>query len=237
MMMNGLFQDVRYALRQLRQSPGFTAVAVATLALGIGANTAIFSVVNTVLLAHLPYRDVDRLAMVWGSNPARADTMSPISAGDFTDWKNQNDVFEDVAASYDNEATLTGRGEPKLVLGYVISPNYFRILGVVPRLGRTFTDEEATRGTPSVVVLSDKLWRNTFRGDPQILGQSVTLDARSYSVIGVMPPDFNYPPQTELWMPLALSPSVSGDYEHRYIRVLGRLMPAMKWWSNRCAGN
>jgi putative ABC transport system permease protein len=106
--MNGLFQEVRYALRQLRKSPGFTAVAVITLALGIGANTAIFSVVNAVLLAHLPYKDVDRLAMVWGSNPSRGGELSTISAGDFTDWKNKNDVFEDVAASYDNEVTLTG---------------------------------------------------------------------------------------------------------------------------------
>jgi len=130
--MNGLFQDVRYALRQLRKSPGFTAVAVTTLALGIGANTANFSVVNTVLLAHLPYREVDRLAMIWGSNPARGDELNAISAGDFNDWKNKNDVFEDVSASYDNAVTLTGSGEPKLVLGYAFTPNYFRILGVAP---------------------------------------------------------------------------------------------------------
>ena len=130
--MNGLFQDVRYALRQLRKSPGFTAVAVTTLALGIGANTANFSVVNTVLLAHLPYREVDRLAMIWGSNPARGDELNAISAGDFNDWKNKNDVFEDVSASYNNAVTLTGSGEPKLVLGYAFTPNYFRILGVAP---------------------------------------------------------------------------------------------------------
>jgi predicted permease len=220
--MNGLFQDVRYALRQLRKSPGFTAVAVITLALGIGANTAIFSVVNTVLLAHLPYKEVDRLAMVWGSNPARGEALNTISAGDFSDWKNKNDVFEDVAASYDHEVTLTGAGEPKLVLGYAFTPNYFRILGAAPRLGRTFTDDEATRGL-SVAVISDKIWRSTFRGDPQILGRAITLNAKPYTVIGVMPPDFNYPPQTEVWMPLALSPTSSSDYEHHYIHVIGRL--------------
>ncbi len=222
--MNGLFHDVRYALRQLCKSPGFTAVAVITLALGIGANTAIFSVVNTVLLAHLPYKEVDRLAMVWGSNPARGDGIDTISAGDFNDWKNKNDVFEDVAASYDNQVTLTGSGEPKLVLGYAFTPNYFRILGVVPKLGRTFTDDEATRES-SVAVISDKMWRSTFQGDPQVLGRSITLNAKPYTVIGVMPPDFNYPPETELWMPLALSPTVSGDYEHHYLRVVGRLKP------------
>ncbi len=224
--MNGLFQDVRYAVRQLRKSPGFTAVAVITLALGIGANTAIFSVVNTVLLAHLPYKDVDRLAMVWGSNPARGDKASSISGGDFADWKNKNDVFEDVAASYDNAVTLTGAGEPKLILGYNFTPNYFRILGVTPRLGRTFTDDEATH-EPNVVVLSDKTWRSAFQSDPQILGRSIMLDAKPYTVIGVMPPDFNYPPRTELWMPLSWSPSALGDYEHHYVHVIGRLKPGL----------
>ncbi len=224
--MSGLFQDLRYAVRQLRKSPVFTIVAVITLALGIGANTAIFSVVHTVLLAHLPYRNVDRLMMIWGSNPSRGDRQFPISAGDFTDWKQKNDVFEDIAASCDNEVTLTGAGEPKLVLGYATSPNYFHILGVAPKMGRTFTDEEATSGT-KVAVLSDKLWRTTFHGNPRILGESISLDAKSYTVVGVMPSDFNYPPRTELWMPLAITPAVAGDYEHRYIRVLGRLKPSV----------
>jgi predicted permease len=220
--MSGLLQDLRYALRQLRKNPGFTAVVVATLGLGLGANTAIFSVVNTVLLAPVPYRDVDRLMMIWGRNPARGDQQFPISAGNFTDWKNKNDVFEDVAASYDNEVTLTNAGEPKLVLGYAVMPNYFRILRVAPKMGRTFTDEEAASGT-NVVVLSDKMWRTTFHGDPGILGRSLILDAKSYTVIGVMQPEFDLPSRTELWMPLAISPGTSGDYEHRYIRVLGRL--------------
>jgi predicted permease len=220
--MNGLFQDVRYALRQLRKSPGFTAVAVITLALGTGANTAIFSVVNTVLLAHLPYKDADRLAMVWASIQARGGELNSISAGDFNDWKNKNDVFEDVAASYDNEVTLTGSGEPKLVLGYAFTPNYFQILGVTPALGRTFTEDEAVH-EQTVTVISDKMWRTTLHGDPQILGRSITLNAKPYTVIGVMPPDFNYPPQTELWMPLAIPPHMTGDYEHHYIRVMGRL--------------
>jgi predicted permease len=224
--MNGLIQDIRYALRQLRKSPGFTVVVVVTLGLGIGANTAIFSVVHTVLLAPLPYRDVDRLTMIWGRNLARGDQQFPVSAGDFTDWKQKNDVFESIAPSYDNEVTLTGAGEPKLVLGYAISPNYFRILDVAPKIGRTFTDEEAKLGT-NVAVLSDKMWRTTFRADPEILGKSVSLDAKSYTVIGVMPAEFNYPPQTELWMALSVSPAASGDYEHRYIRVVGRLKPGV----------
>jgi predicted permease len=220
--MTGLVQDFCYALRQLRRNRLFTVIVVATLGLGIGATTAIFSVVNAVLLAPLPYRDVDRLMMVWGRNPSRGDQQFPISAGDYTDWKQKNDVFEDVAASYDDEKTLTGAGEPKMVLGYAITPSYFRTLDVAPAMGRTFTDEEA-QTKANVVVLSDKMWRTTFHEDSQILGKSITLDANSYAVIGVMPPAFSFPPQTDLWMPLSISPAVSGDYEHRYIRVIGRL--------------
>ena len=223
--MRGLLQDVRYALRQLRKSPVFTAVAVITLALAVGANTAIFSVVHAVLLASLPYHQVDRLAMIWGRNTARDDQQFPISPGDFSDWKQKNDVFEDIAGSYDDEVTLTGSGDPKLVLGYALTPNYFRILGVAPRIGRTFTKEEAD-SKANVAVLSDKFWRTTLNGDPNVLGQSLTLDAKSYTVIGVMPPKFDYPPRTELWMPMSVS-AVSGDYEHRYIRVVGRLKPGI----------
>jgi putative ABC transport system permease protein len=220
--MSGLLKDLRYALRQLTKNTVFTVVVVTTLALGIGANTAIFSVVHTVLLAPLPYRDVDRLMTIWGRNPSRGDQQFPVSAGDFTDWKQKNDVFEDIASSYDNEVTLTGSGDPKLVLGYAISPNYFRVLDVAPQVGRTFTDEEAGSGA-NVTVLSDKMWRTTFHGDPQIIGRSITLDSKLYTVVGVMPPQFNFPTQTELWMPLSFSAGVSSDYEHRYVRTLGRL--------------
>jgi predicted permease len=221
--MNGALQDIRYALRQFRRNSGFTSIAVITLALAVGANTAIFSVVQTVLLTPLPYPQVDRLAMIWGRNPSRGDMEFPISGGDFTDWQ-KNQVFEDIAPSYDDEVTLTGAGDPKLVLGYAVSPNYFRILGVAPKIGRAFTDDEASSGA-QVALLSDKIWRNTFHGDPQILGKSITLDAKPYAVIGVMPPAFNFPPQTELWMPMVISPAASGDYqpEHRFIRVIGRL--------------
>jgi putative ABC transport system permease protein len=199
---------------------------VITLALAIGANTAIFSVVHTVLLKPLPYPHPDRLMMIWPRNTSRGDRELPISTGDFAEWKAKNDAFEDIAASYDNEVTLTGAGEPKLVLGYAFTPNYFNILGVPPKAGRTFTEDEARQGA-NVVVLSDKFWRNTFHADPQILGKPVTLDAKAYTVVGVMPPDFDYPARTELWMPLYLSPAVANDYEHRFLRVMGRLKPGV----------
>lgn len=223
--MTGLTQDFRYAFRQLLKNPVFATVAAITLALAVGANTAIFSVVNAVLLAPLPYRQVDRLTMIWERNPARGIKASPISAGDFTTWKQENDVFEDIAASYDDEVTLTGSGEPKLVLGYAFTPNYFRILDVAPQMGRTFTEQEA-KSDSHVVVLGDKFWRTTLHGDPQVIGKGITLDAKPYTVIGVMPPAFNYPPQTELWLPISLA-SASADYDHSYLRVIGRLKPGI----------
>lgn len=220
--MNGLLQDFRYGLRQLRKSPAFTAVAVITLALAVGANTAIFSVVRAVLIDALPYPHVDRLMMVWGRNRSRSDDQTfPVSAGVFTDWQQKNDVFEGLAASYDDEVTLTGSGEPKLVLGYAVTSNYLRILGIAPQIGRMFSQQEA-ESKADVVVLSDKFWNDTFHGDPQIVGKSITLDSKPYTVIGVMPPGFAYPDKTELWKPLSLT-AVSGDYEHRYLRVLGKL--------------
>ncbi|MHB8412547.1 MAG: ADOP family duplicated permease [Candidatus Acidiferrales bacterium] len=218
-----LVQDIRFALRMLRKSPGFTAVAVLTLALGIGANTAIFSVVNTVLLGQLPYKDPDRLAMIWGTNAQRGVRKTPVSPGDFVEWKQENAAFQDIAASSDDEVTLTGAGPPQLLIGYDFAANYFSILGVSPELGRTFNSEEDRAGAPKVVVLSDKLWRHTFHADRQILGKSITLDGEPYSVIGVMPSDFDYPPGVQVWMPIALPTSAASDYQRTYIRVMGRL--------------
>lgn len=220
-----LFRDTRYGLRILRKSPGFTAIAIFTLALGIGATTSIFSVVNTVLLSHLPYKNPERLVMIWGTNALRGVAETPVSPGDFFEWKQRNTVFQDIAASYDNEMTLTGVGNPQLLVGYSFSANYFSILAVAPEMGRTFSADEDRSGGPRVTVLSDKLWRDRFAADPTILGRAITLDGEPYSVIGVMPRGFDYPPGTELWLPVALSPADAGDFQHHYIRVMGRLKP------------
>jgi len=226
--MNGLAQDLRYALRQLRKHPAFTAVAIITLALAIGANAAIFSVVHAVLVAALPYRHVDSLVQVWGSNPKRGDLQFPISAGDFTDWKQKNDVFEDIAASFDDEVTLTGAGEPpRLVVGYAVTPNYLQILGVEPKMGRGFTEVDADTHA-NVVVISDKLWHKTLHGDREVVGKSLTLDSKLFTIIGVMPPGFSYPPGgTELWHPITIDHPDDYLNEHRFIRVIGRLKPGV----------
>jgi len=220
-----LLQDTRFGLRMLRKNPGFTAIAILTLALGIGASTSIFSVVNTVLLGHLPYKDPGRLAMLWGTNAKQGATEIPVSPGDFFEWRQRNTAFQDIAASYDHEVTLTGAGTPQLLIGYSFSANYFTILGVAPELGRTIGPEEDRPGGAKVAVLSDKLWRETFHGDPQIIGKPITLDGEPYSVIGVMPRSFDYPPGMQVWMPAALPASEANDYQHHYIRVMARLKP------------
>src|SRR5919198_697298 len=151
--MGTLIQDLRYGLRMLTRNPGFTAVAVVTLALGIGANTAIFSVVNTVLLRPLPYKDADKLVMVWSYNRPSGFTTDQVSAPDLADWRSQNHVFEAMAASTDAMYTLTSAGEPTPIIGYQFSPAYFHVLGVAPLLGRTFLPEEDQPGKNHVVVL------------------------------------------------------------------------------------
>jgi predicted permease len=218
-----LWQDISFGLRMLRKNPGFAAVAVLTMALGIGANTAIFSVVRTVLLAPLPYKDSSRIVAVWTVNPRRGDQPVASSPADFAIWKQRSGVFEDLAPSYDNERTLTGQGAPEQLIGYAVSANYLRILGVEPRIGRLYTDREDQPGGPKVALLSDRLWRTAFQSDPNTAGRIITLDGSPYTVLGVMPPGFNYPTQVDVWTPAALAPAAFDDFRHTYVRILGRL--------------
>ena len=220
-------QDIRYAFRTLGKSPGFTAIVVLTLALGIGANTAIFSVVNAVLLAPLPYDQPSQLVKVWISNIPRGDKIAPASGGDFAEWKSGNNVFSGMAASSDEIFTLTGTGDPENVVGYQFSADYFRLLGTRPELGRTFLDEEDRPGGPDVVVLSDAIWKRAFSADPHIVGKSVTLTGKPFTVVGVMPPDFKYPSTVELWTPLALPTSFLTNYDDTPLRIMARLKPGV----------
>jgi predicted permease len=220
-------QDIRYAMRTLGKSPGFTAIVVLTLALGIGANTAIFSVVNAVLLAPLPYSQPGQLVMVWTSNVPRGDKIAPVSGGDFAEWRSGNNVFSAMAASRDEIFTLTGAGEPQNVIGYQFSADYFRLLGTRPELGRTFLDEEDLPGGPDVVVLSDAIWRRAFSADLHIVGKSITLTGKPFTVVGVMPPNFKYPSTVELWTPLALPTSFLTNYDDTPLRIMARVKPGV----------
>ncbi len=182
-----VWQDVRYGLRMLRKNPGFTTVAVLTLALGIGANTAIFSVVNAVLLRPFPYQDPDRLVIVWETQLQGGLPFMFASPPTYADWREQNRVFEEVAAFTDRPFFLEGKEEVARVHGAEVSASLFPLLGVQPLLGRTFSSEEDTPGGPRAVVLGQSLWERRFGGDPGIVGRVVTINEEGRTVIGVMP--------------------------------------------------
>lgn len=205
--MNGLFHDVRYGFRQLRKSPGFTVVAVLTLALGVGANSAIFSVVDAVLLRPLPFHDPSRLVVVKPTEPGRSDDIG-VSYPTFLDWRSRNDVFEGLSVFREDDFTLTGKAEPAHLTGAVVSANMFSLLGVPPAVGRDFTSEEDKLiGNALPIILSYSLWQNRFGSDPKIVGQNVTLDGQPFTVVGVMPMGFQFPVQrtpVEFWATIAV---------------------------------
>ena len=235
--MENLIHDIRYGLRMLRKSPGFAAVAIITLALGIGANTAIFSIVNAVLLRPLPYYQPDQLMSV-AQISVRAERAEPdgssVSYPDFFDWRSGNHSFESMASYYDNEFTLTGAGRPLHMEGEIVSSDFFSVLGVSPFLGRGFRREEEKPGA-RVAVLSHEIWESVFGSDQNILGRNITLNSRSYQVVGVMPANFAFPIQTtppKLWVTLGVDAEVQPEghpmTEQRgahFLSVIGRLKP------------
>jgi predicted permease len=233
--MEALAQDLRYALRQLRKSPAFTTVAVLTLALGIGANTAIFSVIDAVLLRPLPFHNASRLVVVKTTEPGRRDDIG-VSYPAFLDWRSRNHVFESLSAYRTDDFTLTGRSEPAHVAGAVVSANTFSVLGVAPVLGRDFTsDEDAPSANGRPVILSYSLWHDRFASDRNILGQNVTLSGRQFTVAGVMPAGFQFPVQTEpveFWTTIGLDaessngmPPLTAQRGISYLDVIARLKP------------
>jgi putative ABC transport system permease protein len=218
--MDTLIQDLRYGVRALLKNRSFTAIAVLALALGIGANTAIFSVVNAVLLRPLPYQDPDRIMTVL------YEDRIPVAPAEFLDWKEQNHVFENIAAAQYWQPNLVIKDHPEQLWALNLTADMFTLLGVKPILGRTFLSNEDQPGNHLVVVLSHRLWQRSFGGDPAIVGQTITLDGESYTVIGVMPPDFRFAPfwatRAELWAPLNLAPRIN-DRRGSSLRVFARL--------------
>jgi len=198
--MEALWQDVRYGIRMLWQSPGFTIVALLALTLGIGANSAIFSVVNSVLLRPLSYEESENLVIL--SERSQVLEGMSISYPNFTDWRDQNQVFEHIAVYRRQSYNLTGAGDPEYLLGAMVSHSLFPALRVEPLMGRTFTEEEDKPGGDQVVVLTYGLWQRRFGSDPNILGQTLTLNSKPYAVIGVMPSGFLFPSRAELWVPV-----------------------------------
>src|SRR5262245_1069658 len=222
-----MFQDLRYGMRMLRKSPGFTFVAVLTLASGIGANSAIFSVVNAVLLRDLPCRDPDRLVLV--SYIRAREGASFARPADFLDWRDQAKSFEQIVAYRFDPADLTGIGEPERLDAALVSADLFATLGVAPALGRAFTPEEDTDGGPLAVILSDGLWRRRFGGDPQVIGRAITVGGQSRTVVGIMPPGFRFHGETQLWLPFAFNVAQVLSRQGRTFRMnaIARLNPAV----------
>jgi len=227
-----VLNDLRFAVRSLLKRPGFALVVIITLALGIGANTAIFSVVNAVLLSPLPYKEPERLVAVWAKSTNRNLTNQPVSYLNYTDWKEQTQAFEQLAAIRAESLNLTGQGEPERINGVRITVNILSTLGVTPELGRDFLPEEGQPEKASAALVSYGLWQRRFGGDPKLIGQTLTLDAKPYTVIGILPPWLKYPglimPQTgaDIWIPYLVSPS-QNQRGFANLRLVGKLKPGV----------
>jgi putative ABC transport system permease protein len=222
-----LWQDLRYGARMLLKNPGFTVVAVITLALGIGANAAIFSVVNATLLRPLPFEDPDRLIMIRETNPSRSSEFK-VSPGNFLDWKKQNTVFERLVAMQETSFNLSGAGDPERLSGMRVTDGFFAMLGARPQTGRDFFPEEDRAGGANVVILSHGLWQRRFGGDPNIVNQAITLSYRSYTVIGVMPATFRFGDGgPDLWTPMAFTAEQAQQHDSHYVSAIGRLKPGI----------
>ncbi len=217
-----MMQDLKYAVRVLRKRPMFTVVAVATLALGIGANTAIFSVVNAVLLQPLPFEDPDRLVRVYATRGPELWTASP---PDYTDWRRDNETLVDLGAFYRQSFALSGiGGGATQVTGAVVSASLFPLLGVAPARGAALSAEHEIDGAELVVILGDTFWRSQFGGDPEMLGRPITLGGDQYTVIGIMPSDFSFPSNTDFWVPLRFTErDLTTQRGAHYLTVVGRL--------------
>ncbi|MDQ3254316.1 MAG: ABC transporter permease [Acidobacteriota bacterium] len=232
--MQTLWQDLRYGVRMLLKKPSFTLVAVSTLALGIGANTAIFSVVNAVLLRPLPFKDADRIAWIWETQPQL--DRAPFTPADFLDYQAQNRSFEQVAAFTSRNLTLTGGEQPERLIGAMVSHNFFAALGAEALSGRAFLPEDGQPDAMRVAVISYGLWQRRFGANPQLIGKSLTFTGVDFTVVGIMPPDFKYPSDAEVWLnPRRVVPELGvGSMEDvrtmrgtHYLNVIARLKPGV----------
>lgn len=235
MFLDVLLFDLRYAARVFAKSPSLYLIAIITLALGIGANTAIFSAVNAILVQPLPFKNADPLMLIWQSNPQKGIDEAPASLPNALDWRTQNQSFEDMAAWTSFTTTkfnLIGSDEPEQVQYALVSANFFSVLGVDPIHGRSFVAEEDEQGRERTVILSHSLWQRRFGSDPSLIGKPLTLENQNYTVVGILPPEFkfiSFPKDAEVWIPLALDPSPGRRYVRSiyYLGVIGRLKPGV----------
>jgi predicted permease len=225
-----VWNDLRFATRVLRRQPGFTVVVLLTLMLGIGANTAIFTVIDAALLRPLPYREADRLVHFWETHRGDVSQRSEASYPDFLDWRAQNRAFAAIEGYDETNLTVTADGaEPLMLRGARVTPGFFPMLGVAPALGRAFVPEESLAGGAPVVVLSHGFWQRRLGSDPRVAGRLLTLDRRRYTVIGVLPPDFHFAPveDAELWLPIDAAAQRASERFNHWLNVVGRLRPGV----------
>src|SRR5438270_4776158 len=221
-----LGQDLRFGLRTLIKNPGFTIVAVIALALGIGANSAIFSAVNAILLRPLPYKSPDQLVVLWENATHLGFPKDTPSPANFLDWRKQSTVFEGMAAFAERSFNLTGVGEPERLDGRRVSANLFDVLGVKPIIGRTFAAQEDQPGT-KVVLLNESLWKRRFGGDQRVIGRTLALNGESYTVVGVLPNSVRLPGfgnwRDQVWVPLQFSSDEATNRGTHFLEVIGRM--------------
>ncbi len=223
--MHSLWQDLRYSLRGLMKTPLFTLSVVFTLALSLGANTAVFSVINGVLLKPLPFPNAERLVTVRESNQAKSYNQSSFSPGKFTDLAAQVESIEHLAAYYGEDYALTDNDLPEQVSGCLVTSDFFRVLGTLPAQGRIFETRDAESGAEPVVILSHNLWKKRFGANPEIIGKKISLSKQPYQVIGIMPASASFPKYAEIWVPLVMSPGLQQDRYSRFLGVIGALKP------------
>src|SRR5712691_10037855 len=225
--MQTLLQDIRYGLRGLWRQPGFTLIAVLSLALGIGANTALFSLVNAVLLKPLQFSEPDRLAVIWEDSPSIGGH-DDVAVANFMDWKAQNKVFDDMAALSFRSFNITGDGEPEKVMAYGATANFFPLLGVTPALGRNFLPEEDRPGGAKVAILSYGLWQRRYAADRGLIGRNILLNGQKHTVIGVMPADFRFLyGSTAMWVPAAFTAEELKKRDNQNLTVVAHLKPGV----------
>ena len=221
--MESLLGDIRYALRNLLRRPGFTLIAVVTLAVGIGANTAIFSAIHALLLKPLPFPELDRVVAIWDKLPSRGVMHNEVTVANYLDWQSQTQSFDQLALYRWWNANLTGIDPPERIQGFLVTANYLDALGMKPIMGRNFFAEENQPGKDAVAIITHSLWQRRFGGDPNILNKTITINSVVRTVVGVMPEHFNFPKGGEIYAPLPMTPELMKNRNSHGYYVVGRL--------------
>ena len=225
--MDSFVSDIRYAVRNLIKRPGFTAIAVLTLAIGIGANSTIFSAVNALLLKPLPFPELDRVVAIWDKDPIRGYEHNEVAFANYLDWRNQNQSYEKLSLYRWWSANLTGVEPPERLQGFLVTGNFFDVIGTKPIMGRTFLEHENQPGSDGVAVITHSLWQRRFGGDPNIINKTLSLNGVARTIIGVMPEHFNFPKGSDVYAPLPFTPELLGNRQSHSYYVIGRLKPGV----------